>query len=137
MTLQEITTALSKCQNGQFTKVHYETKAKNGFRKETKTLIRFVEYSHIKGVQVKGKANPNESHIIENKLIYNKNTNAYYLQMALVDIPNYRAEVRYFDNNNKEITKADYETANPKKAYSTPTTIIRKRIDDIIELGNE
>ena len=140
MTLNEITTQINESiKLGQFTKVHYLTKGSKdpNYRKETETVIRFVEYGHINGVVVKGQGNPNESHVIPNILIYNKNTGKYYLQMAIVPSETIVPNVKYYYQD-QEIDKATFEAANPKRpSAKSPTIVFRKCIDDIISLGNE
>lgn len=132
MTLQETINALSTIKRGRITKVHYLT-IKGDYTKETKTCIRFVEYSHIKGVQAKGKGNPNETHEIANMLIYNQNTKKHYLQMATINT-NHKAEVKYF-HNGKEITKAEYDQANPPRPNQQPLVVFKKAIEDIVSIG--
>lgn len=132
MTLQEVKTKLATIKKGRITKVHYLT-IKGDYTKETETCVRFVEYSHIKGVQAKGKGNPNETHEIANMLIYNQNTKKHYLQMATIN-GNHKAEVKYFHNGN-EITKAEYDLANPPRPNTQPLVVFKKDIADIISLG--
>ena len=131
MTLQELHNALAKVKKGQITKVHYIT-TKGAYTKETETTIRFVEYSHINGVNAKGKVNPNETY--DNYgVIYNKNTNKFYLQMATIET-NHKAKVKYFLNN-VEITKEQFEQANPSKPRTSALIVFRKDIADIISIG--
>lgn len=131
MTLNELHNALAKIKKGQITKVKYQT-INGAYSKETETTIRFVEYSHINGVNAKGKVNPNESY--DNYgVIYNKNTNQFYLQMATIN-GNHTPKVKYYYQG-QEIDKATYDTANPKKPSSQPLIIFRKNIKDIISLG--
>lgn len=132
MTLQETIDKLSTIRKGRITKVHYIT-IKGDYSKETKTCVRFVEYSHIKGVQAKGKGNPNETHTIKNMLIFNKNTQKHYLQMATIN-GNHKAQVKYFYKGN-EITKAEYDLANPSRPNTQPLVVFKKDIADIISLG--
>ena len=103
------------------------------YQKVTKALVRFVEYSHIKGVQVKGKSNPNESRTLNDMVIYNKNTNKYYLQMATIKT-NHKNEVNYYCDQ-QPITKAQYELANPPRPNTQPLVVFRKDIADIISIG--
>lgn len=131
MTLKEIENKLSTIKKGRITKVHYQT-IKGDYSKETETCIRFVEYAHIKGVQAKGKSNPKATHTIKNMLIFNKNTNKHYLQMATVK--NAKAKIHYFYNGN-EITKAEYDLANPPRPNTQPLVVFKKDIADIISLG--
>lgn len=132
MTLQQTINALSTIKKGAITKVHYVTN-KGDYSKETKTCVRFVEYANIKGVTPKGKGNPNESHTIKNMLIYNQNTDKYYLQMATIKT-NHKAQVTYY-HNGVEITKQEFEMANPPRPNSQPLVVFRKDIADIISIG--
>jgi hypothetical protein len=131
MTLGQITLALSTIIKGRITKGHYKT-TQGDYTKETATCVRFVEYSHINGVQPKGKGNPNETHTIKNMLIYNKNTNKHYLQMATVKKA--KPKVRYFYKG-QEIDKATYDMANPPRANAQPLVVFKKDIADIISIG--
>lgn len=133
MTLQEIKMVMANIKKGQMVKVHYQTKGKElGYTKETQMVVRFVEYANINGVQAKGKANPNESYD-NNGIIYNSNTQEYYLQMATINT-NYKPETHYYLNG-VEITKNEYEIANPSKPRTQPLVVFRKNIKDIISLG--
>lgn len=132
MTLTEIQNKLAKIKKGRIINVHYKT-IKGDYCKETKTTVRFVKYANIKGVMAKGKANTNESHVISDMLIYNKNTQKYYLQMATIKT-NHNAKVNYFYNG-KPITKADYDLANPPRPNTQPMIVFRKDIADIISIG--
>lgn len=129
MTIQELHKALSKIRKGAMVKVHYVTN-KGNYAKETETTIRFVEYSHINGVQAKGKVNPNES-VDKYGVIFNKNTNKFYLQMATIKT-NHQPHVKYFLNG-VEIDKNTYDQANPSRPFNSP--VFRKDINDIISLG--
>lgn len=131
MTLKELHKALANIKKGQMTKVHYFT-TKGAYTKDTEMVVRFVEYSHIKGVQAKGKVNPNESYD-KYGVIYNKNTNKFYLQMATINTK-YKANVHYFLNG-AEITKEQYESANPSNPNKKPSPVIRKDISEIIAIG--
>lgn len=131
MTIQELHNALANIKKGQMVKVHYIT-VKGNYSKETETVIRFVDYGHINGVQVKGKPNPNETY--DNYgVIYNSNTQQYYLQMATINT-NHKAKVKYYLNG-AEIDKATYDLANPPKPNQQPLVVFKKNIKDIISLG--
>ena len=132
MTLQEITSKIKTIKKGVMVKVHYIT-VKGDYTKETQSTIRFVKYANIKGVQAKNQGNANESHIVENMLIYNQNTKQYYLQMATINT-NYKAKVKYYYQG-QEIDKATYDKANPSKSNTQPLVVFRKNIKDIISLG--
>ena len=132
MTLEETITALSTIKRGRITKVHYKT-IKGDYTKETQTLIRFVEYAKIKGVTPKGKGNPSERHTIKNMLIYNEKNGKYYLQMATIKT-NHKAKVTYY-HNEIEITKEEFEMANPPRPSTQPLVVFRKDIADIISIG--
>lgn len=132
MTLKELQNTLATIKKGKFATIHYQ-KTNNGYSKETEKTIRFVEYSHIKNVQVKGKANPNDNYVSE-FVIYNKNTQKYYLMVATTNTP-YKAQVKYYLNG-VEIDKDTYEQANPpKKSYSSsPSPVFKLHIEDIISI---
>jgi len=133
MTLKEVQDKMSVIKKGTITKVHYVT-IKGDYTKETKTLVRFVKYANIKGVVVAGKTNPNETKDNESEfIIYNANTNKHYLQMSTIDT-NHKAEVKYYYQG-QEITKAEYEMANPPRPSKQPLVVFRKDIADIISIG--
>ena len=135
MELQEITNKLNSITKGQYTNVCYKTtKIINGVEceKTTHTIVRFVEYSHIKGVEVKGKSNPNEQY--HNGLIYNEHTNKWYIQMAVVNNPNFKAKVEY-KVNGQVVSKEQYQEVDKPKPNKTEMIVFRKCIDDIISLG--
>lgn len=132
MTLQDITNKLNTIKKGTITRVHYIT-TKGNYTKETETCVRFVKYANIKGVQVAGKTNPNETNKIAEFVIYNQKTDKYYLQMATIKT-NHKAQVKYYYNGN-EITKQEYDLANPPRPNNQPLVVFRKDIADIISIG--
>lgn len=133
MTLLEIETKMATIQKGRITKVHYKT-TKGDYTKETKTCVRFVKYANIKGVQVKGKTNPNETKNANSEfIIYNQNTNKHYLQMSTINT-NHKAQVTYYYKG-QEITKAEYDQANPPRPNTQPLVVFKKDIADIISIG--
>ena len=133
MTLKELQAKMETIRKGAITNVHYITK-KGDYTKETKTLVRFVKYANIKGVQVAGKVNPNETkNQVSEFLIYNAKTDKWYLQMATIKT-NHKAQVKYYYNGN-EITKAEYDMANPPRPNAQPLVVFRKDINDIIDIG--
>ena len=133
MTLTQVQAKMATIQKGRITKVHYLTQ-KNGYTKETETLVRFVKYANIKGVQAKGQVNPNETKDQTNEfLIYNANTKKWYLQMATTK-SKAKAKVSYYYQGNP-ITKAEYEMANPSRPNTQPLVVFRKDITDIVSIG--
>ena len=133
MTLAQVQSQMATIQKGRITKVHYQT-IKGDYAKETKTLVRFVKYGNIKGVQVKGQVNQNETKDQTNEfIIFNAKTNKHYLQMATTKTKA-KAQVKYYYQG-KEITKAEYEMANPSRPNTQPLVVFRKDIADIISIG--
>lgn len=133
MTLLEIQAKMDTIKKGRITKVHYKT-TKGDYTKETETCVRFVAYANIKGVQVKGQANPNESKSTANEfIIFNAKTNKHYLQMATINT-NHKAQVKYYYQG-QPITKQEYEMANPPRPNAQPLVVFRKDIADIISIG--
>ena len=133
MTLQEIENKMTTIRKGAITKVHYLT-TKNGYTKETQTCVRFVKYANIKGVVPSGKTNPNEQKTNNEFVIYNANTQKYYLQMATIKT-NHKAQVSYYYQGNP-ITKQEYEMANPPRPTNGKVPpVIRKDIADIVSIG--
>ena len=133
MTLTQVQAKMATIQKGRITPVHYIT-TKGDYTKETQTLVRFVKYANIKGVQAKGQVNPNETKDQTNEfIIFNSKTNKYYLQMATTNTKA-KAKVQYFYNG-KPITKAEYDLANPPRPNAQPLVVFRKDIADIISIG--
>ena len=75
----------------------------------------------------------NETNKIAEFVIYNQKTNKYYLQMATIKT-NHKAQVKYYYNGN-EITKQEYDLANPPRPNNQPLVVFRKDIADIISIG--
>ena len=132
MTLQEVTSKLSTIRKGTITKVHYVT-IKGDYTKETQTKVRFVKYGNIAGVTVAGKTNPNEQKTTSEFVIFNAKTNKHYLQMATIKTKS-KAQVKYYYQG-KEITKQEYDLANPPRPSTQPLVVFRKDINDIISIG--
>lgn len=122
---------------GQFTSAKWQSisKAKDGneYKKVSNGVIRFVRYGSIKNVEVKGKVNPNEECLIPNTLYYNKNTKGMYVQLAKTKVK----PVSTYYCNGEQITKEQFEMANPSKKYGKPSEIFRVRLENLLELGNE
>ena len=123
---------MATIKKGAITKVHYTT-TKGDYVKETETCVRFVKYANIKGVSVVGKTNPNETKTENEFVIFNAKTNKHYLQMSTIKT-NHKAKVKYFYKG-EEITKAEYDMANPPRPNTQPLVVFRKDIADIISIG--
>ena len=135
MTLKEIyakACEIDQNKRGQIMKVHYVT-IKGDYTKETETHVRFVKYSNIKGVDVKGKPNPNEIYVVNNILLFNKKNRQFYLRLETINT-SAKANVKYYYQG-QEIDKATYEMANPSKPRKEPLTTYIKNIKDIISIG--
>ena len=132
MTLKDLQNTLSKIKKGKYATIHYQ-KVNGAYTKDTEKTIRFVEYSHIKGVQAKNKANANDNYVSD-FIIYNKNTQKYYLMVATTK-STHKAQVKYY-HNGVEIDKATFELANPpKKSYgSVPSPVFKLFIEDIVSI---
>lgn len=130
MTLNDLQNTLSNIKKGKFATIHYQ-KVNGDYLKETEKTIRFVAYENIKGVQVKNKANANDNYVSD-FIIYNSNTQKYYLMVATTNTP-YKAQVKYYKNG-VEITKEEYEMENkPRKSYG-PSPVFKLHIEDIISI---
>ena len=137
MELQEIIERLATIKKGHYVNVGYETikvvkKLGITLKKTTHTTIRFVEYGHIKGVDVKHKPNPNEQWL-PTGLIYNTNTQQYYLQMATIK-NSHKKGITTYEMNGKVIDKETYNQY-VKPSAKPIENIFRKNIKDIISLG--
>ena len=134
MDLTTATQVAKSIKLGVMYKVNYITYGKvEGYSKETTTTIRFVEYAHLQGVEIKGKPNKNENYIVDNILLYNSNTNNYYFRFETIETP-YKAKVKYYYNG-IEITKEEYEKVNPPRKSNTPLKTFIKKIQDIKSIG--
>ena len=127
----------TEIKKGQFTKAKWQsiktTKEGTEYKKVSNGVIRFVTYGHINGVEVKGKVNPNEETLIPNTLYHNTNTGSYLVQLAKTDV---KPTCTYYCNG-EEITKEEYDIANPPKSYGNPSPIFRVKLENLLELGNE
>ena len=127
----------TEIKKGQFTRAKWQSvktdKEGNEYKKVSNGVIRFVAYGHIKGVEVKGKVNPNEECLIPNTLYHNTKTNNYLVQLAKTDIK----PVSTYYCNGQQITKETYELANPSKTYGQPSEVFRVKLENLLELGNE
>lgn len=133
MELQEILNTLACIERkNQYTHIKYQS-VNGDYRKETEMVVRFVDYSHIKGVVVAGKPNPNETHITD-EIVYNSNTNQYYILINTTGCDNHKPSSKFYYQDN-EIDRQTYEVANPPRKYNKPLVIFKKNIKDIISIG--
>lgn len=120
---------------GQYTKAKWQSvKMINGkeFKKISSGVVRFVEYGHINGVQVKGKVEVNNNCIIPNTLYYNSNTQNYLVQLATTNV---KPTSTYYING-VEVDKATYELENPPRQNSQASPVFRVKLENLLELGN-
>lgn len=127
MTLQALQNKLATIRKGAFTKINYAT-TKNGLTKNTNAVVRFVRYSHIKGVTPTGKTNPNEQWLTS-EIVYNSNTQKHYLQVATTTL---KSKSTYYNGEN-EISKEEYEKVNKPSNYKP--VVFRIAIENIKTLG--
>lgn len=119
---------------GQFTKAKWQSiTIKKGveYKKVSQGVIRFVKYSHIKGVIVKGQINVNEQCLMSDTIYHNSNTNTDYVQLART---NHKAKSTYYING-VEVDKATFEQGNPPR-QGTPSPIFRVKMENLLEVGN-
>lgn len=125
----------NEIKKGQFTSAKWQSvkvdKEGNEYKKVSNGVVRLVQYSHIKGVEVKGKVNPNEEVIIPNTLYFNAKTNNYLVQLATTET---KAKSTYYLNG-QEIDKETYELANPPR-QGNPSPVFRVKLENLLELGD-
>lgn len=134
MTLQEIKNALDNiARKNCYSNIKYQS-VKGDYRKETEMTIRFVEYSHISGVQVAGKPNPNETHLTDYpQIVYNSKNNEYYLMINPTKSDTHKPKSKFYYQD-QEIDRATYESVVKPRPFNNPP-VFRKNIKDIISLG--
>lgn len=101
------------------------------YKKVSQGVVRFVKYSHIKGVVVKGQINVNEQCLMSDTIYHNSNTNNDYVQLART---NHKAKSTYYING-VEVDKETFEKQNPPR-QGTPSPIFRVKIENLLEVGN-
>lgn len=124
---------------GKWCKAEWQSISDNGYKKLTKGFVRFVKHqntkeykeTHANGQTPALRANPNIQVIIPDILIHNVKTGNDLLCCHTTPM---KAEVKYFDQMNNEITKAEYEANVPTKK-TTPTNVFQKKLQDIISIG--
>lgn len=135
MTINNIEKFFKKYHKGTFTKAMWKSeKIINGetFTKETTGVVRFVKYANIQGVEVKGKANPNEITLDQwCFLIQNQKTGNINIQVATT---NHKTHSKYY-RNGKEIDKQEYETFVKPQTNKAPLVVFRININNLISLG--
>lgn len=122
---------LNTHKKGTFTKATWKSeKVVNGNQCEkiSNGVVRFVKYSNIKGVVVKG-ANNGDKAIIENTL-YQTSKGNLLVQLATTHI---KAKSTY-KINGVEVDKATYETM-VKPSNSGAKVVFRVKLENLISLG--
>ena len=134
MTIEEFKAKYENIKKGAYTHIVYAS-GKNGYKKTTSTTIRFVDYYNIKEVKESGAKpsttpNPNVETIIPHVLTYNKKTGNYLVH--LYPTKNHKSHCVY-ELNGIEISKEEYELANPPKKSSSP--VYQVVLTNVISLG--
>lgn len=133
MTYDNFKSAYALAKKGQFTKATWQSvKVIKGIecRKVSNGVIRFVQYSHIKGVNVANKANPNQECLIDNALYYNAKTNNYLVRFATTTI---KPHSKYYLNG-EEVSKEEFEKIKAPSNVVSP--VFNVLLENLIELGN-
>lgn len=109
-----------------------------GYHKTYTIRVRFCNYHKTKKYLASGKTpsangNPNVQVLIPNVLTYNSHTKNYLV--SLQTIGNSKPHtIAYYDNNNKEISKSDYQKV--VKPNSKPIdNFFYKFVEDVIQIG--
>lgn len=135
MNLNELQQTLTLVKKGQFTKATWQSeKNVNGVqcKKVSKGVVRLVKYANIKGVEIKGKNNANETATIENVLYYNEKTNNYLVQLATTNV---KAHCTYYLNG-EQVSQEEYELINKPRTSNGKKLIFRVKLENLIALGN-
>ena len=133
MLLNCLLSQVKKIKRGTFQSATWQSvKVVNGIecKKVSNGVVRLVPYSHIKGVVLRGKVNPNEVQLIDNILYYNKNTKNHLVQLATTKV---KAKSKYYLNG-VEVTKSDYEALVPQR-NNEDIKVFRVKLDNLIKLG--
>lgn len=123
---------------GTYTKLIKEKDNKNGYKKVTAVVVRFINYYHIKSVKEKtsGKAIKNrdyELQIIPHILKLNKNTNNVLLCAYTTN--KHKPHAVYYYND--EIISADeyYKNSGDKLNENKIGLVYTLKISDIVQIG--
>lgn len=131
MELQELET-LKNLKKGIYHKAIWKS-GSNGYEKVSNGVVRIVKYGNINGVMVKGNKNTIEKTLIADFVYFNENTNNVLVQLAKTNNPRLKAKTTYYLNG-VEITKSEYEIANPpRKNYDSP--IFRVKLENLIAIN--
>lgn len=138
---------IATIRKGTFTTIKYKSvkvaKDRTMYIKETNGVVRFVKYSHIKSVMVKGSNNQSNT-IVDSDcefLYHNTNTGSALVQLATTPHKNAN-HCKYYKVESSttemvEITKDEYEMANPPRPSNGDTKVFRVKLENIISIGRE
>lgn len=118
---------------GSYVPILRETN-KNGFRKLTRIVVRFVNYYNIKSVIEKGtsgeqKARDYEEQIIPHVLKVNHNTNNTLLMVYKTN--HHKAHTTYY-HNDEEISEDEYYLGiNEKKKKQSDTPLFMFKLEEV------
>lgn len=135
MNLQEFKNAYAQAKKGQFTIAKWQNVKKVNdieCKKVSRGVVRLVQYSHIKGVVVKGKINVNEECLIPSTLYYNHHTNNYLVHLGTTKV---RTLCAYYLNG-EEVSKEEYEKLIPPSPNATERPIFNVKLENLLEFGN-
>lgn len=122
---------LKDLKKGVYHKASWKSVTNNGYEKISVGVVRLVRYGSINGVEIKGKSNPNEKELISNMVYQNVNTGNTLVQLAKSKSPKHHTKVSYLLNG-EEITKEEYELANPPKKSYGDSPIFRVKLENLI-----
>lgn len=92
-----------------------------------------IAYENINGVECKHQQQPWKKYI-NDCIFQNTNNGEYYIQLYLTN--NHKATNQKYYCNGVEITKEQYDQANPPKPnQKAPSVVFTKNIKDIISIG--
>lgn len=136
MTQNEILLFFENYKRGSYTRITKQSE-KNGFKKITSLVCRFVNYYNIKSVKDRGATMPNprpyEIQIIPHILKLNTNTNNLLLCVYLTN--HHKTHTKYYYND-IEITAAEYYTGiNEKPREYHETQLFNFKAAEVVALG--
>ena len=101
---------LTTYRKGTYTRATWKTETENGYLKISTNIVRILGG------------------------IATSKTGIDYIRLFTTNNHLHKAQVKYFDNNGFEITKEQFESANPTKKHDI-TICFTKHVSDIIKLG--
>lgn len=142
MKVQNFQNIYQRIKPGTLHTIHTLKVLANGYSKETKMLVRFVNYYNVKAVKESGKTpsqgqpNPNIQVLIPHVLTFNQNTGNFLVHCY--PVANHKAKSIYKDNQGNTIDKVAYELVNkPRPSSNGARIVFQVNVNDIVDIDNE